>query len=380
MNSDLFYLLLLCLVSGFTQAVLLCLSVYMLRHHRTYLFQRVFAAVLIMHSFGFFNNFVVAACQNLPYTEYLNTILILYDYAIVGGYMMFAVSLVFPNRYNIRQLLLLEIPFIAAIVFFAITDNPIIYAVIQIYTLAASFLLLIFLEYSIKKYTDMLHNNVGNMEYFDLRWGSILLIVLFVIQLLWSFESFSQKTWFSASSAEKNLLFDTCYCILTIDFVLFFTWKIVQQQVFSISDEKEEILEEIEAEDDKQAEKTPSSSYHKSLMEKKIDIIIQENQYYLDNTLTLQKLAKFLGTNRQYLSNYINQEINKTFYDYINDFRLEEAKRLLDNIDSEHNYSMEDIASMSGFNSYATFLRSFEKKYGHTPSKYLKNKGSNSEE
>ena len=35
---------------------------------------------------------------------------------------------------------------------------------------------------------------------------------------------------------------------------------------------------------------------------------------------------------------------------------------------------------MSGFNSYATFLRYFEKKYGHTPSKYLKNKGSNSEE
>ena len=123
MNTDFFYELLLCLASGFTQAVLLCLSIYMFRHHRNYLFQRIFAAVLVMHSFGFFNNFVMLACQNLPNYEYINTLLILYDYMTVGGYMMFAVSLVFPNRYNIRQLLLLEIPFIIATLFFTFSDN-----------------------------------------------------------------------------------------------------------------------------------------------------------------------------------------------------------------------------------------------------------------
>ena len=65
MNTDFFYELLLCLASGFTQAVLLCLSIYMFRHHRNYLFQRIFAAVLVMHSFGFFNNFVMLACQKI---------------------------------------------------------------------------------------------------------------------------------------------------------------------------------------------------------------------------------------------------------------------------------------------------------------------------
>ena len=90
-----------------------------------------------------------------------------------------------------------------------------------------------------------------------------------------------------------------------------------------------------------------------------------------DNTLTLQKLAKHLGTNRQYLSNYINQEKHETFYDYINDFRLAEAKALLDGKGTENQHSLEDIAMMSGFNSYSTFLRSFKKKYGKTPSQYL---------
>ena len=85
----------------------------------------------------------------------------------------------------------------------------------------------------------------------------------------------------------------------------------------------------------------------------------------------MQKLAQHLGTNRQYLSNHINQELHTTFYDYINDFRLMEAKRLLDGIDAENQHSLEYIAMMAGFNSYATFLRSFKKKYGQTPSQYL---------
>ena len=376
MNGDVFYLLLLCLVSGFTQAVLLCLSIFMLRHHRTYLFQRLFAVVLIMHSFGFFNNFLVATSWNLPCSEYLNSLLIFYDYVIVGGYMMFAVSLIFPNRYNIWQLLLIELPFVAAMTLFAVTDNSLIYPIIQIFTLTTSTILLIYLEHSIKKNTEMLENNVGDLEYFDLRWSSILLIVLFAIQLLWAFESLSQKTWFSTSSTEQNLLFDTLYCILTIVFALFITRKIIQQKVFSLSaeEEKDEITTESENTEEKLANDATHAPYHEILLSKNIEEIIRENQYYLDGDMTLKKLSNLLGTNRQYLSNYINQEKHKTFYEYINDFRLEKAKNLLETDSSVLSYSIEEIAALSGFNSYATFLRSFKKKYGQSPTDYLKNR------
>ena len=378
MNTDLFYELLLCLASGFTQAILLCISIYMFRHHRGYMFQRLFAAVLVMHSFGFCNNFVMLACQNLPNSEYINTLLILYDYMTVGGYMMFAVSLIFPNRYNIRQLMLLEIPFIAAALFFAVSSKPIAYPVIQIYTLATSSVLLVCLLISIKKYTKMLENNVGNLEYFDLRWSSILIVILFGVQLLWAFESFSQQTWFSASSADRNLLFDTCYCFLTLVFVMFFTVKIIRQQVFILTPE-ENIPEDINTVENEHPNvenplvETPHNTpYHEMLLDMNIEQIIIDNQYYMEEDLTLQKLARYLGTNRQYLSNYINQEKHKTFYDYINEFRLEKTKELIDQQETEQ-HSLEEISAMSGFHSYSTFLRSFFKKYGLTPSKYLKN-------
>ncbi len=367
MKSASFYMLLLCFVSGLTQCALTTCSVFMLRKHRSYQFQQVFAAVLLLHSMGFFNNFVVLACRHLPYSEFLNSLLVLFDYVIVGGYMMFVVSLVFPSHYKTRHLLLLETPYIIAMLLFALCGRPWVLAATQVYTLAVSTFLLVYLGISIKKHTAMLRDNVGNMEYFDLRWSGYLIAVYFVFQLFWAFESVSQQSWFSVPSAESNLIFDTAYCLLTIGIVAFVMRKLVRQKVFVLSPSDDDTAES-------HAHAMPSHTSGKTLIGCDIDKVMQEKRYHQDNTLTLQKLAQHLGTNRQYLSNYINHEKHVTFYDYINDFRLEEAKSMLDGKDIENQHSLEDVAMMSGFNSYATFLRSFKKKFGQTPSQYLANK------
>ena len=371
MNSDSFYILLLCYVSGLTQFALLGCSFFIFKYHRTYQFQRIFAAVLIMHSIGFFNNFVVLASMHLPYSEFLNSLLVLFDYVIVGGYMMFIVSLVFPNRYKIRQLLLLEVPYLIAMLLFAFNQNPLVLVIVQIFTLAVSLVMLVYLFYSIRKHTRMLRDNVGNLEYFDLRWSSILIVLYFAFQLLWAFESVSQQSWFSEPSAGSNLLFDTIYCFLCIGIVFYVMHKLISQQVFTLSP-----VDECESEPQEPAITTPQLNAVNPLIGCDIDKVMKEKQYYQDNTLTLQKLAQHLGTNRQYLSNYINQEKHETFYDYINDFRLMEAKSLLDDKEAENQHSLEEISMMSGFNSYTTFLRSFKKKFGQTPSQYLAGKKS----
>ena len=379
MFGEFFYVLALCFVSGFTQCALLGCAVFIGKYHRSYQFQKMFVAVLVMHSFGFFNNFVVAACWNQPFSDFLNTLLVLYDYTIVGAYMMFAVSLVFPNKFRIWQLLVIEIPFVVAMLLFAVTKNPLVYPVIHVFTIAASLALMIHLLLSIKKYNAMLRDNVGDIECFDLRWSGYLCIILFVVQLFWAIESVSQNTWFSALEVNSNLLFDTLYCLVIMIVVVYVTRKIVQQKVFSVSQEEKEaalmhLPENEEAVSQPQINSTPPS-YHEVLIDKNIETLIREKRYYLDKTLTLQKLATSLGTNRQYLSNYINQEKAMTFYDYINNVRVKEAKRLLDNTENNRRLSLEEISQKAGFNSYSTFLRTFSKNYGQTPSKYVRGIG-----
>ena len=371
MNTDSFYILLLCFVSGMTQCLLTLCGIYMLLKHRNYQFQRVFAVVLILHGVGFFNNFVVLACSEQPYSEFLNTLLVLFDYVIVGGYMMFGVSLVFPNRYKTRQLLLLVIPYLIAMLLFALSRSPLVLTVMQIYTVVVSLALLVYLVRSIRKHTRMLLDNVGDLEFFDLRWSNILIVLYFAFQLLWTIESLSQQSWFSEPSDGRNLLFDTLYCFICIGIVLYVMHKLIHQQVFTPSP-----IDESENEPQETAITTPQPKASKPLISCDIDKVMSEKKYYQDNTLTLQKLAQHLGTNRQYLSNHINQELHTTFYDYINDFRLVEAKAVLDSQSTENQHSLEDVSVMAGFNSYATFLRSFKKKYGQTPSQYLTEKKS----
>ena len=364
MNSSYFYPLLLCLASGFTMCLLIVSSIFLFLRHRSYQFQRVFAVVMLMLAVGFANNFWVLAFSEGSTAVYINMLLILYDYLIVGGYMIFVVTLVFPGLYKIWQLSLIEIPYLVAIILFAVTQSPLVYPVTQIYTFVASTVLLVWLLYSIKKHNRMLLDNVGDIEHFNLNWAAVLIVLMYMVQLLWAVESLSNQSWFTVPTADSNLLFDTLWCFITIVYVLLILRKIIQQQV--LTDES------VSSNTTEQEILSPNEEYYKVLSNIDVDNLIREKQYYLDTSLTLNKLAIHLGTNRQYLSNYINREKKKTFYEYINDFRMEAAKRLLDEWNQEQELSMEDIAAMSGFNSYSTFLRQFVKKYGETPSNYLR--------
>lgn len=92
-----------------------------------------------------------------------------------------------------------------------------------------------------------------------------------------------------------------------------------------------------------------------------------KHKRFLEQNLTIVILAKELGTNRKYLSRYFNETCNLSFRDWLNDLRMQEAKRiLLDN----GNITVETIASECGFTSRTHFHTLFVKKFGMTPSQF----------
>lgn len=98
---------------------------------------------------------------------------------------------------------------------------------------------------------------------------------------------------------------------------------------------------------------------------------MEEQQLYLNPKLTISDVTNAIGTNRTYLSSYFNNKLNITFYDYINNLRIEKTgKQLL----ATYPYTMniDEIAERSGFNSTSTFRRAFFKNTGMTPLQYRK--------
>ena len=102
---------------------------------------------------------------------------------------------------------------------------------------------------------------------------------------------------------------------------------------------------------------------------------MEDGKLYLNPRLTLYDVASAVGTNRTYLSAYLNGELNTTFYDYVNGYRVREACRL---IDSGTRKTLAEISELSGFNSLSTFNRAFSRHAGMSPSEYMKSSASRS--
>ena len=104
---------------------------------------------------------------------------------------------------------------------------------------------------------------------------------------------------------------------------------------------------------------------------KKLDNLMKEKRPYLNPDLNLSKLAELLEMKSKILSQKINQNYDRNFYDLINYYRVEAFKNYVKSNSSEK-FSLLGIAYECGFNSKSTFNLVFKNNTQLTPSQYLK--------
>ena len=98
---------------------------------------------------------------------------------------------------------------------------------------------------------------------------------------------------------------------------------------------------------------------------------LMEEKVYLNPRLSLSDLAQAIGTNKSYLSEFLNSQ-GTSFYDYINEYRIAEACRILDSAKTGERISIANVAARSGFNSISSFNRYFYKIKEMSPTVYLR--------
>ena len=97
--------------------------------------------------------------------------------------------------------------------------------------------------------------------------------------------------------------------------------------------------------------------------------IMANEKLYLDPELSIGNLANQLGVHSHQLSKLINTELNKNFFEFVNEYRVEEYKKLIVKPENKH-ISILGLAMDAGFNSKATFNRFFKNTTGLTPSEF----------
>jgi AraC-like DNA-binding protein len=102
---------------------------------------------------------------------------------------------------------------------------------------------------------------------------------------------------------------------------------------------------------------------------KRITALMEKDKLYQETELTLHQLAGKLQVPTYQVSLALNDGMKKNFYDLINGYRVEEAKRLL--LDSKNrNYTILSVGFEAGFNSKTTFNTVFKKFTGLTPTEF----------
>ncbi len=100
----------------------------------------------------------------------------------------------------------------------------------------------------------------------------------------------------------------------------------------------------------------------------RMEQLMNEEHIYRNKDLTVEKLADILNTNRSYISRTVNEFTGMTFNNYVNSLRIDEAVKVLSDINDD--IPLKALSDDLGFNTRSTFYRSFQKLIGVPPSKY----------
>ncbi len=109
----------------------------------------------------------------------------------------------------------------------------------------------------------------------------------------------------------------------------------------------------------------------KARIRKMLEDYFNKDKPYLDSELTIGHVSDKLHLSRHTLTEVLSTEIGKNFYQFVNEYRVNEVKKVL--ADKRYaNYAIDAIGFECGFNSKSSFYAVFKKATGMTPAQYKK--------
>lgn len=235
---------------------------------------------------------------------------------------------------------------------YAFTFNETVYLVLFLFTIVLAVGIIGYGIIGVRNFNHVMEQYFSN-DSFSVSWlRSIVWLYVLLISV-----------WTVATLMEDELVI-TIYnvvCLVILGLLCYFVYR--QEDML-------EMLKTLKNKEEKQERKTKNTTVLN--FENELTEAFANKQVFLNPKLNISDLALVIGTNRSYLSAYFNQNLNTTFYDYVNSWRIQYSEQLL----CETSENIETVSEQSGFNSLSSFRRYFIKAKGMTPTEYRQQKRS----
>ncbi len=250
-------------------------------------------------------------------------------------------------------------PYVAALAAYAVCPLPVIYDVMLVVCVAHSVVIVAYGFVAVRQFNRRLVANFSSDDHLSLRWMRLFLLLYVVFATVWYVAT--------RSATQYAVALYNVMCSAILGLLCYFVYR--QEDMLDIL-RQDSLDEDADEEQGRGTCDAPDSQPHYHFDEA-FETVFSVKEIYLNPLLNINDLAQELGTNRTYVSNYINQQLHTTFYEYVNNWRMKRAMTLLQATD----LSLQEVASQSGFNSISSFRRYFVSKVGQTPSAYRKTLG-----
>jgi AraC-like DNA-binding protein len=224
----------------------------------------------------------------------------------------------------------------------------------------------------LRKHKRSIANDFSYTEKIDLIWLRYVIIAMVLVWISVILVHIIGEAYYS--NTESNLGNDIIYIMVTLTVFFYGFFGIKQQIIYlapSTGNPKKSKIEENRVED------AVSGQYQKSGLkkeesEKLLKSLVQymeEETPYLDGKLSLKQVALKLNISSNYLSQVINENLQKNFFDFVNEYRVEVFKEKMNDQENKQ-FTLLALAYDCGFNSKSSFNSIFKKFTGLTPTQY----------
>jgi len=216
------------------------------------------------------------------------------------------------------------------------------------------------------RYTSMLRENFAYEETINLNWLRYCIFGIGVVYVVAAVVSVMREGMGMDLGINADMVI-YFFCVLFIFLLGFF--GIRQQGIFTDAGlNASELVEPRQTAEYRRSglKDAEAARYHKVLID-----LMHHKKPYLEPKLTIISLSGELGISVNYLSQVINQYEGKNFYDFVNEYRVNEFKKRAAD-PANKNFSILAIAYDSGFNSKSAFNQVFKKITGKTPSEFIR--------